>query len=67
MKDFKNFLISYKGAIIGGLIAIILVFSGLYKLILGAFVMLAGVYIGNYVQQNKDEVKHKIKDFIDKW
>ena len=36
-----------------------------YKIV-GILLILAGAFIGNYVQQNKDEVKTKLKKFIDK-
>ena len=34
--------------------------------IIGILLILAGAFVGNYVQQNKDEVKAKLKKFIDK-
>lgn len=65
--NFKEFLIKYKGAIIGGAIAIILVCTGLFKLLAAFAIIAVGVFIGHYVQNNKDEVKEKLKDFIDKF
>ena len=38
----------------------------LYDVIIGILLILAGAFVGNYVQQNKDEVKAKLKKFIDK-
>ena len=66
MDDFKKFINQYKGAIIGIIIAIVLLATRLYDVIIGILLILAGAIIGNYVQQNKDEVKAKLKKFIDK-
>ena len=66
MEDFKKFIKQYKGAIIGVIIAIIILATRLYSLIIGILLILAGAIIGNYVQQNKDDVKTKLKKFIDK-
>lgn len=66
-KDFKDYLIKYKGAIIGGAIAIVLVCTGLFKLLLALTIVVAGIFVGHYVQNNKEEVKEKLKDFIDKF
>ncbi len=66
MDDFKKFINQYKGAIIGIIIAIVLLATKLYDVIIGILLILAGAIIGNYVQQNKDDVKAKLKKFIDK-
>lgn len=66
MDDFKKFISQYRGAIIGVIVAIIILATRLYSLIVGILLILAGAFIGNYVQQNKDEVKGKLKKFIDK-
>lgn len=66
MDDFKKFIKQYKGAIIGIIIAIVLLATKLYDVIIGILLILAGAIIGNYVQQNKDDVKAKLKKFIDK-
>ena len=66
MDDFKKFINQYKGAIIGIIIAIVLLATRLYNVIIGILLILAGAIIGNYVQQNKDDVKAKLKKFIDK-
>lgn len=66
MEDLKKFIKQYKGAIIGVIIAIIILATRLYSLIIGILLILAGAIIGNYVQQNKDDVKTKLKKFIDK-
>ena len=66
MDEIKKFIMQYRGAIIGVVIAIIVLATRLYNLIVGILLILAGAFIGNYVQQNKDEVKTKLKSFIDK-
>ena len=66
MNDFKKFIGQYMGAIIGVIVAIVLLATRLYSIIIGVLVILAGAFIGNYVQQNKDDVKTKLKNFIDK-
>ena len=66
MDDFKKFINQYKGAIKGIIIAIVLLATRLYDVIIGILLILAGAIIGNYVQQNKDDVKAKLKKFIDK-
>ncbi|MBD8923259.1 MAG: hypothetical protein ACLUHC_02740 [Clostridia bacterium] len=66
MEDIKNFLSKYKGAIIGVIVAIIILATRLYEVIVGILLILAGAFVGNYIQQNKDEVKEKTKKFIDK-
>lgn len=66
MDGFKNFMSEFGGAIIGAIIAILILCTGLFKLIIGIILILLGMFIGNYVQKNKYEVKEKLKYFIDK-
>ena len=66
MDDFKKFISEYRGAIIGVIVAIIILATRLYSLIVGILLILAGAFVGNYVQQNKDDVKEKLKKFIDR-
>lgn len=66
MNGFKNFITQYRGAIIGVIIAILILVTRLHDLILAIVVLVLGAFIGNYVQQNKDFVKTKLKSFIDK-
>ncbi len=66
MDDFKKFISEYRGAIIGVIVAIIILATRLYSLIVGILLILAGAFVGNYVQQNKDDVKAKLKNFIDR-
>lgn len=64
--DLADICANYGGAIIGGLVALLLCFTGLYKLLVTIVVVIAGVFLGNYIQKNKTAVKEKLKDFIDK-
>lgn len=66
MNEIKDFLMKYRGAIIGALIAILILCTGFYKLIIGIILVCIGIYVGNYIQINKNDVKEKIKNFIDK-
>lgn len=66
MNGFKEFVKQYRGAIIGIIIAILILITRLHDLILAIVVLVLGAFIGNYVQQNKDFVKTKLKNFIDK-
>lgn len=66
MDGFKKFVSEYKGAIIGGIVAIIILCTRLYELIVGIILVVLGIFIGNYVQKNKYDVKEKLKDMIDR-
>lgn len=66
MNGFKDFMMEYTGAIIGAIIAILILLTGLYKLIVSIILIGMGIFLGNYIQRNKYEVKEKIKSFIDK-
>ena len=66
MKEIKDFLMKFRGTIIGAIIAILILCTGLYKLMIGIILIGMGIYVGNYVQINKDDVKEKLKKFIDK-
>ncbi len=65
--EFKNFCMKYKGAIIGALVAIVLVFTGILDALIVIGIVILGMILGNYVQRNKDIVKEKLKNFIDKF
>ncbi len=66
MDGFKEFWNHYKGAIIGIVIAVLILITRLQDLIIAVVVIVLGAIIGNYVQQNKEDVKTKLKSFIDK-
>ena len=64
--EFKKFCLEHKGAIIGGLIAIIIAFTALRQILFICVIIFAGIWIGNFIQKNKEYVKEKLKDLIDK-
>lgn len=66
MDDFKNFISNCWGALVGGIIALILACTGLYRVVVGIVLVVMGAWAGNYFQHNKDNVKTKLKNFIDK-
>lgn len=66
MDNMKQFWNQYKGAIIGGLIGVLILCTQLYRLVIGIILIAIGVFVGNYVQYNKYDVKEKLKKFIDK-
>lgn len=66
MNNFKEFWNQFRGTIIGVIIAILILITGLDKLILAIVVIAIGAFVGNYVQRNKEDVKAKLKKFIDK-
>lgn len=66
MEDFKKFMAQYGGMVIGIIVAIVLLCTQLYKLIIGIILVFVCGYVGNYIQHNKFEVKEKLKTFIDK-
>ena len=66
MEEFKKFMSQYGGMIIGIIVAILLLCTQLYKLIIGIILVFVCGYAGNYIQHNKFEVKEKLKNFIDK-
>ena len=66
MNGFKEFWNNYKGAIIGVVIAALILITRLQDLIIAIVVLVLGALIVNYIQQNKDDVKLKLKNFIDK-
>ena len=66
MDSFKDFLIKYRGAIIGAIVAILILCTRLYELIIGVVLIILGAIAGNYIQKNKYDVKEKLKNFIDR-
>lgn len=66
MEEIKKFLIKYRGAIIGGLVAILALILNLHKILVWLLIVIAGILIGNYIQHNKEMVKEKLKFYIDK-
>jgi len=67
MEQFKEFLVKYRGAIAGGIIAIIALILNIHEFLIGCLIIVAGILIGNYIQQNKEKVKDSIRKIVDKW
>ncbi len=66
MDEFKKFMSQYGGMVIGIIVAIVLLCTQLYRLIIGIILIFVCGYAGNYIQHNKFEVKEKLKNFIDR-
>lgn len=66
-KNFAWYIKEYKGAIIGGIIALLFIATGLSKLVIALLVLVAGVFLGHYIQNNKESVKEILRNFIDKF
>jgi len=66
MEKFLQFIVDNKYPIIGAIIAIILIATGFYKLIIPIALIIIGIYGGYYFQKNKEDVKEKIKNLVDK-
>ena len=62
----KRLAIVVLSAVIIVILAILILITGLEKLILAIVVLFVGAFVGNYVQRNKEDVKSKLKKFIDK-
>lgn len=66
-RNFIYYVNRYRGAIIGGVVALLLIATGLSKLLIGLVIIAVGVFLGNYIQKNKSNVKETLKEFIDKF
>ncbi len=70
MDSFKTFCNKYGGALVGFIIGVILAIAlfctGLYKFVIAIALIIFCIYAGNYIQANKESVKEKTKNFIDK-
>ena len=66
MGDNNNFFAKNLGAIIGMSIGGVLACTGLYRAMIFVVIIVIGAYFGKYVQYNKEELKEKTKNFIDK-
>ena len=64
---FNQVVAKYGGAIIGGLVALIICCTKAYKLLFYLLVIFIGVFIGNYLQKNRINVKERIKKFLNKF
>ena len=66
MDDFKKFLANYWGALLGGIVTLIIACTDMYRLVIGIVLVGMGIWAGNYFQHNKDKVKEKLRKIIDK-
>lgn len=66
-KSFAWYINEYKGAIIGGIIALLFIATGLSKLVISLIVLAVGIFLGYYIQNNKDTVKDILRGLIDKF
>lgn len=66
MDDLKKFMSEYGGMIIGILVAVVLLLTKFYLLIISIILIAVCGYAGHYFQHNKDSVKDKLKNFIDR-
>lgn len=66
MDDFKKFMSQYGGMIVGILVAIVLLLTRFYLLIIAIILIVVCGYAGHYFQHNKDSVKDRLKNFIDR-
>ena len=66
-KNFAWYVKQYRGAIIGGVIALLFIATGLSQLVISLVVLAVGMFLGYYVQNNKEVVKQVLRNFIDKF
>ncbi len=66
MEKFLQFLSDYRYPIIGFIVALLFIVTGLYNLIIPIALLVGGVYFGFYFQKNKEQLKEKLKEFVDK-
>lgn len=66
MGDFKKFMSEYGGMVIGIIVAIVLLLTKFYLLIISIILIAVCGYAGHYIQHNKENVKDKLRNFIDR-
>lgn len=66
-KSLAYYISEYRGAIIGAVVALLFIATGLSKLVIGVVIIVAGAFLGNYIQKNKSHVKQSLKELIDKF
>jgi len=64
-EKIKNLWSTYKGACIGAIVALLFIWTGLFMALVYLLVIAAGMFVGNYVQLNKDVIKEKYKAFLE--
>ena len=65
--NFKEFVDKYIGMLIGILIALVLILLVNEVTLIKIAIIVLGAIVGKYVQDNKDSVKEKLKNLIDKF
>lgn len=65
LEKIKNLWSTYKGACIGAIVALLFIWTGLFTVLVYLLVIAAGIFVGNYVQLNKDVIKEKYKAFLE--
>lgn len=65
--NFKEFFDKYIGMLIGILIALVLILLVNEITLIKITIIILGAVIGKYVHENKDSVKEKLKNLIDKF
>ncbi len=66
MEKFLEFVKENIYPIIGFIVALILIVTGLYEVVIGIVIIVICVYAGFYFKNNKESVKEKLKNLIDK-
>ncbi|MBR3152012.1 MAG: DUF2273 domain-containing protein [Clostridia bacterium] len=66
MEEIVEFIKKYKYPIIGGIVAILLLTTDLFQVVKVIVVIALGIYLGFYVQKNKETIKEKLRKLIDK-
>lgn len=66
MNENNNFFLKNLGAIIGAIVGLVLACTGFYRYVVAIIALVLGAYIGKRIQYNKEELKEKAKDLIDK-
>ena len=67
MEKLGEFLGKYAGIIIGALVGIILIATKLTYWILNLIIIVCFAYLGKYIQENRTELKEKVKKIVEKW
>lgn len=66
MENYNDFWNKNKGIILGVAIAVILLITGLRDLVIGLVLIFACGFIGDYIYKNKNDVKERLKNLIDR-
>ena len=64
MEDIKNFLSKYKGAIIGVIVAIIILATRLYEVIVGILLILEKYVLKKYIEKTPTAIRYILTMFL---